>query len=212
MFCNNYESRIEEEKKIKQEEIHDLKKTLSKAAQDQLNNAKQIYLDLEEKHNVLEEEMENLKATYDVTNKNLVQLTTKYGQLESEYMSKTNALSLLEKANMEAKLEMEKDKKNIEALGEENSKRAANANYLYAEIADIKKSYAVLMDEKEILIRTNKELEDATQKLCDMYDAKCKELENFKGTNSIPGSIETSSASVTSITDSLLLQSSIDNE
>jgi len=201
--CNAYERRMEEKEKLKDEEVQEVKKNLSKAAQDQLNNAKQIYLDLQEKHNILEEEMENLKATYDVTNKNLIQLTTKYGQLESEFMNKTNALSLLEKANMEAKLEMEKDKKSLEALSEENSKRAANANYLYAEIADIKKSYALLMDEKEALSKTNKELEDATQKLCDMYDAKCKELESCKGT---------SSTSASSITDNLLLQSSINNE
>ena len=89
---------------------------------------------------------------------------------------------------------------------EENSKRVSNANYLYAEIAEIKKNYAALMDEKETLSKTNKELEDATQKLCDMYDAKCKELENTKGMR------ENSPASGTSITDNLLLQSTMNNE
>merc|ERR1719197_662242 len=140
--CTAYEGRLEQEKVLKDNEIQELKTTLSKVAQDQLNNAKQIYLDLQTKHNTLAEEMETLKVTYKVTNENLIQLTSKYGQLEAEYMTKNNAFCLLEKATMETKLQMKKDKESLESLKEENGKRATNANYLYAEIAEIKKNYS----------------------------------------------------------------------
>merc|ERR1712070_651888 len=101
-------------------------------------------------------------------------------------MTKNNAFCLLEKATMETKLQMKKDKESLESLKEENGKRATNANYLYAEIAEIKKNYSLVVEEKEALSKANRDFEEATQSLCDLYDAKCKELEMLKGITSTP--------------------------